>query len=168
MSKLNEIEVEIKKRLVSYSEKTLGPDKKNLTTNLTKEIKSIIGGFGHELGYTVCASGFDNFESEWLYDIVWLEKNEKGLQSVKLIVESELSRGMSHLRRDFEKLLVSNAEMRIFICFNPNQGKTIEEFKNYSKTAVNNYNQLEKGSRVVVLFWDDHYSGDFIEHLIIK
>ena len=168
MHSLNETELEIKKRLDKYSEQILGPNKKNCNTDLTYSIKEIIGSYGQELGFDVRASGLKQFKNEFLYDIVWYRSNEIGLKNVELVVESELGRGLEVIKYDFEKLLLANAKMRIMICFSYLHGDGIEDIKEFCSNAVKNYDQLEKGSRVFVLIWDDYITGEFVPHLIEK
>ncbi len=173
-NRLNEIESEIKKRLDDFSKKTLGYGKKNFNTDLTKEIKKIIGTYGESLGFKVKAGGNNNFGQEWLYDIVWYSEKEiglnniKGLSSTELVLESELGRGLGVIKEDFEKLFLSNSKMKILICFSYTKSRGIDEIKEYCTKAVINYTLLEEGSRILVLIWDDYNSGEFIPHLIIK
>lgn len=84
----------------------------------TRRIKECIGAFGHEQGYEVAAGGCNGgFESEWLFDLVWYEEDEKNrLVRIPLIVESEWNKDYRAIKYDFEKLLVGNAERRLMIC----------------------------------------------------
>lgn len=84
----------------------------------TKRIKKRIGDLGISLGYKVATGGFRNeFENEWLYDLVWYEEDNEGcLIRIPLIVESEWDKSYKGIKYDFEKLLVGNAEKRLMIC----------------------------------------------------
>jgi hypothetical protein len=135
---------------------------------VTHAIKEIIGNYGSENGFEVCASGFpDYFHNEWLYDLVWYKENEnKNLSSVELVLESEMRYGLPAIKFDFEKLLQSNSIHRIMICL---AGKTpIVDIRNYCNKAVDSYNYLKKGDKILTLIWDDFDSGKFIPHVTIK
>lgn len=74
---------------------------------------------------------------EWLYDVIWYKMGDKDqLRSVILTMESELSdRSINGIRYDFQKLLVSNAPVKVLFCMCP--AKMFPEFTKYKK-SVNN------------------------------
>lgn len=134
----------------------------------TRNIKQIIGNLGIELGFRVCASGFEDFDSEWLYDIVWFKENEKNhLSEIEMVLESEMAYGLGDIKFDFEKLLLANAPHRVMICMVGDK-LSIDDIKNYADNAVESYRYLKTGDRVLTLMWDDFNSGKFIPHLSIK
>jgi hypothetical protein len=112
-------------------------------------------------------------ESEWMFDLVWYKNNKNGyLEKTVLVLESELSdRSSKGLLYDFKKLLLSNAELRVMICFgygNNNSPQNVNEIITLFEESVKAYKNIEIGSRTLVLIWDDYNSGDIYPHLIIK
>ncbi|MHB8261990.1 MAG: hypothetical protein ACYDCN_13275 [Bacteroidia bacterium] len=136
---------------------------------ITKTLKERIGQIGKDKNYKVKLTGDGG---EWHYDMVWYQNNEKGcLENVILALESELSDRNPKGLNDFEKLLVSNAEHRVWLCFNKgnsnfpqNINAMIEKFDN----SVSAYKNLKTGSRVLVLICADYNTGAIYPHLIIK
>ena len=127
----------------------------------TSEIKKQLARLGEKSGFDICTSGFeDRYSGEWLYDLVWYKKNEnKRLQSLELVVESEWKRELSEIQYDFEKRLISNAKHRLFICqTNPDKTKELEA---YFHKALTDYNQLDQKFTVCVAILDDYISGKF-------
>ena len=143
---------------------------------LTRQIKEAVGALGEERGMCVCSSehgkrGQGNHE--WLYDLVWYKSDaSEKLLEVPFVLESELSdRSRPGLWWDFEKLLLANAEHRVFVCFNDgnyhfpdNINRLIQDFDN----SVAAYKGLAVGARVLVLIWDDYSSGEVYPHVIVK
>ncbi|HNL84608.1 MAG TPA: hypothetical protein PKO18_05155 [Chitinophagales bacterium] len=137
---------------------------------ITNKIKEYLGELGSSFGYEI-SSSFHN--QEWLYDVVWYKNNENNiLEKTILVVESELSnRSINSLKYDFEKLLLSNSDLRVMICFGQgnfnfpqNVNGIIESFNNY----VTTYQNLNSGDRILILVWDDYMTGEVYPHLIIK
>ena len=132
-----ELVTELKNVLEKMAEKSSGILKGNKTW--TQEIKRILGELGTNKGYMIATSGFrDEFESEWLYDLVWYYENEnKMLVSVPLVMESEWQSKLDAVKFDFEKLLLANAELRLMIC-QCKEWQT-EEYLDYFRKAIINY-----------------------------
>ena len=84
----------------------------------TRQIKMRIGKLGEDLSNKVAIGGFgDDFEREWLYDIVWYREDDQSrLLGLHLIVESEWDKNYKGIKYDFEKLLVGKADLRMMIC----------------------------------------------------
>jgi hypothetical protein len=83
----------------------------------TSEIFRRLGELGDRLGYKVCSTGGASpaHWNQFLYDHCWLQYDEnKCLSSVPLVLESEWSR-TKNIDGDFQKLLVSNAYLRVMI-----------------------------------------------------
>jgi len=166
-NQLDKTEKWILNSLNSFSESYFNQTNRS-SSFVTYSIKDIIGNYGINQGFQVCASGFpDYFHNEWLYDMVWYSENEnKNLVSVELVLESEMNYGLPLIKYDFEKLLLSNSKYRIMICC---AGKIpIEEIKNYINNAIINYKNLKVNDRILTLIWDDFYSGEFIPYLKVK
>lgn len=89
----------------------------------TQRIFEEIGRLGHTNGYYVCTKKSLYSEAnygEWLFDQCWLEYEEAlnpntPLLSVPLALECEWQMGVSYIKHDFEKLLVSNANLKVMI-----------------------------------------------------
>lgn len=81
----------------------------------TKRVKMELKSIGEKYGYEVRAT---NHGKEWLYDIVWVKYENNYLKQVFLACESELDttyKQMTEVLYDFEKLLASNAPLKILI-----------------------------------------------------
>ncbi|WP_153796431.1 hypothetical protein [Foetidibacter luteolus] len=114
-----------KQSLINEIEQTLIQTNQQLIKNevfgntpWTREMKKALGNLGKSRGFKICAACKDeDFETEWLYDLIWYKENLKGnLIEVPLAVESEWSMGWKHIKFDFEKLLVANATLKLMIC----------------------------------------------------
>lgn len=89
--------------------------------NWTYEIKKRLAELGKKHQYNISVGGFrDLYEPEWLYDLVWYKEEGEGetarLIEIPLIMESEWNLHFDYIKYDFEKLLVSNAPLRLMIC----------------------------------------------------
>ncbi len=133
----------------------------------TTQIKEKIGALGTEKGYEVHSTLHNK---EWMYDLLWVTKKDGLLISVNLILESELNHRPPHseLIRDFEKLLIGNAENRVMICFNEgnydlpsNMVRVIKLFNERCKI----FKKADKEIRVLVIVIDD-FNGDVVPHII--
>lgn len=165
---LKDFEKNIIEQLNKFTTENFGANKSLPSVQCTTEIKRIIGNIGQQLNYEVMAGGDNDFEGEWLYDIVWYSNNEVGFNKMILAVECEFSRGLKHIQYDFDKLLVTNAENRIMICMSLGNEPGFEKIITQCNEAINNYEMLPKGSRFLLLIWDDYHSGKFESRIIIK
>jgi hypothetical protein len=138
---------------------------------ITTRIKEVFGELGANNNYDVCSTIHDN---EWLYDLVWYTKDTSNnkLNKVILVLESELSnRKPQALLYDFNKLLLSNSDYRVFICFNAgnyNFPDNINSIIGLFEESVASYNNLSPNSRILILIWDDYTTGKLYPHLIQK
>ena len=127
-------------------------------TGITKKIKDKIGKLGYEKKYEV-ASSIHN--GEWLYDLVWFKEENEILIDVGLVLESELSdRSVKGLRFDFEKLLLANCEIKVFICMAENNynSQSVNNVKSILKESFDKFKSNEK-NRILLLIWDDFNTG---------
>jgi hypothetical protein len=118
LNNLNEIEKVLINTLDAFLKENLKMQYKG-DKKWTNRIKQLIGNLGSDMfGYKIACSGFpDEFEREWLYDIVWYCENEnKQLIDIPLVVESEWGKRYEDIKFDFEKLHVANAKHRLLIC----------------------------------------------------
>lgn len=144
---------------------------KDLVTNhsnedWTNEIKRKLSDLGEEREFDICTSGFGNaYSGEWLFDLIWYKNTNGLLNALELAVESEWKRDEDSIKYDFEKLLVTNAKYRLFIC----QVKPDEtELWSYFQKAINNYDYLSKGFSVLIAMLDDYDTGLFTYKKITK
>ena len=130
------------------------PKWNNTTKN--KEIKHKFTQEANQLkGITARSSNNDEAGGEWLYDLIWREYDSNNFTGVKLAMEIELSdmkeRGLVY---DFNKLLQSDAEYKVFVF----QQKTINETKNLFakfKLCVDNYNnKVESNFLLACWCWE--------------
>lgn len=119
----------------------------------TYHLKESLAKLGESFEYSVCTSGFKGiYQSEWLYDLVWYKEEgtypDIRLVDVPLVVEMEWSTNFDHLRYDFEKLLVANARMRLFVCnIYPDD---LKRYKLYFRDAVQKYELSRSGDRYLI------------------
>jgi len=89
----------------------------------TQLILQKIGHLGTKKGLYVCTKQGMYPEAnygEWLFDLCWLEYAEGPFEQVPLIsvplaLECEWQIGISHIKHDFEKLLLTNANLKVMI-----------------------------------------------------
>lgn len=146
------------------------PEERKKQKWLTRQIKDRVGELGVSKGMGVSSFGE---EGEWLYDLVWYRNNEAGhLRDVPLVLESEMStRSLDGLKWDFEKLLVANADHRVFICYhqgNYSFPNNINNLFSFFDTMVQTYHGLSLGERVMVLICADYHDGILYPHSIVK
>lgn len=125
----------------------------------TNNIKQTLAKLGKDEGYSVCCSGFkDIYEAEWMWDLVWYIEEGTGQEArlidVPLVAECEWNRSFTHIKYDFEKLLASNATLRLMIC--DTNEKNREFLFSYFKEAVNKYKLGKINDRYLIVFLDTH------------
>lgn len=156
------IEGAIKTALEEYSHQAIRDNYKK-DSKWTEMLVAKLGRLGVANQFKVCASGFrGEFEKEWLYDIVWynVEGHDEWLSRIPLVVECEWNKEPEEIKYDFEKLLVSNAEHRLMICYvhEANRKRIWDCFQN----CIRNYLHLVKGDRFMVAMMDyNSYRFDF-------
>ncbi len=138
---------------------------------ITQKIEEKFRDLGDQLGFESCPSSYSN---RWLFDLCWYKNNsEDCLEEVSLVLECELSdRNIRGLKYDFEKILQSNSEHKVFICMTlPKNYDNIEQaslelIEVVYQKCLNSYKRLEKGTRVLLLFINDY--DDVYHQIIIK
>lgn len=86
---------------------------------MTRQLFSALAELAGRSGYEAAYSGGKAGVHEWLYDMVWLKYDDtprKSLLEVKLALESEWNNGYEEIIRDFNKILQSRAEIKVFVC----------------------------------------------------
>ncbi|MBI4617199.1 MAG: hypothetical protein HY720_26535 [Planctomycetes bacterium] len=88
------------------------------TKRWTDHVKSAVVGLAREAGQRAYASGdCGAYGREWLYDLSWLDYSpgEKRLSRTVLVMESEWAWDKRERDRDFLKLLVARADLRVMV-----------------------------------------------------
>lgn len=154
---LSEIEAKVVELLDAQKQEFV----KVSNTHITKTIKELLQKEAEIREFEVLPNGNDG---QWLYDLIWYKNNNEGfLESIELILESELSYGLNHIKYDFEKLLQAKSKNKIMICISGNL--KIDTIKDYCQKSVDAY-QWE--NRILLLILDDHDTGNFFHFIIEK
>lgn len=116
-------------------------------------------------------SGNKFVNREWLYDLVWYEDDRNESYTIKktlLVVESEWAYKRSKdkiddkygaIKYDFQKLLLSNAELKLMIFrVSGNTKQKLIELYNYFNNAIDKYEQMESGEFLFIAFCDKEKS----------
>lgn len=125
---------------------------------------------GRDLGYKVCNSNRDiGDDSEWLYDMVWYKYREGGepqrLDRIPLVMECEWHVSISKLTEDFEKLLLANADLRVFVCNTREQDR--ETMRKYYRDSIEGYLNGHPGDLFLIATMENE-SGEFDFDPIVK
>ena len=154
MEKLNNSEATILNVISTtfdnYYKNNNAPEKKNFNgKELTNQIKQALliefDNPNRNIHFTNHNGG------EWMFDFTAFNKKDGFNNELFIALESELSdraeSDVNALKRDFNKLLVSNAKCRVFLCF-PSGGakdieKKIEKRRRYFQEVFENFHGLE-------------------------
>lgn len=151
------------------------------TTMVMERLTQLGDNKGHKVYSHSLSEGFrqksgDIFVNrEWLYDLVWYEDDSNESYTIKktlLTAESEwaykrpkdtIDDNYGAIKYDFQKLLLSNAELKLMI-FRVS-GKTKQDIKqklielyNYFNNAIDQYEQMESGEFLFIAFCDKEKS----------
>lgn len=108
---------------------------------------------------------------EWLYDFVWYDNNEFGLNNVYLVVESEWKNPWGNedycydIQYDFEKLILARSPYKLMIF----EGDNLEENSQYLDTlkkVVLNCQLTKAGDRYMFAAWDKEKQEFYFDLLI--
>jgi hypothetical protein len=154
--------------------------KRPLRTTLVKDTLTELGDkeltgkpsykvYSHGLSIHLRQSNGGKYKNtEWLYDLHWYtESSEPYLpKSLPLVVECEWNpkrKGdrevpYSGIKYDFQKLLVTNADLRLMI-FIIKKDNEIVELDKYFNKAINNYIHLVPGSKFLFIAFDERLEG---------
>jgi hypothetical protein len=140
----------------------------------TRFIKKLLIKLGHELKFKVYANRLNKEDlqeinqpfvnREWLFDIhFYTDSNEPySVESLPLVAECEWNprrKGdsivpFSGIKYDFQKLIVSNAELRLMI-FKIKKSSDLAQLETYFKNTINNYRHLENNAQFLFVAFDD-------------
>ena len=156
--------------------------KRGTKTSMVMELLTQLGDnnrhkvYSHSLSEGFRQKSGDKFVNrEWLYDLVWYEDDQKKFYTIKktlLTAESEwtyrrpkdtIDDNYGAIKYDFQKLLLSNAELKLMI-FRVS-GKTKQDIKqkliklyDYFNNAIDKYEQMESGEFLFIAFCDKEKS----------
>lgn len=147
---INEMVNLIKKCLINVCENMVS-NPFNKETSWTEEIKNSLAQLGEYKGYDICtATKGKEYQSEWLYDLVWYKEDTQGfLIDVPLVVESEWGKHLvKDIKFDFEKLLLSRSYLKLMIC--NCQEKNRDNYLQYFQKAINVCPLVTKGDLYLI------------------
>ena len=133
-------------------------DNKQGDTIKTQRVKVTLAKLGHKLNNRVYANkltddqvleignGFKN--TEWLFDIHWYTECEWEKKRPK-----DRSVNFSGIKYDFQKLLMTNALLRVMI-FRLSNNEEMYEIEAYFKSAIKCFKQLEKGAHFMFVCYN--------------
>ncbi|MDP4114530.1 MAG: hypothetical protein Q8903_00260 [Bacteroidota bacterium] len=162
-SKVCKIEEKVIEALKSIKEDIL-PYNKICITERTYIINTKLAQMGNACGYDVCVNknhcGGDH-QSEWLYDMVWYKENSDNmLIEVPLVLEMEWSRFDKDIKYDFEKLLLSNSELRVMI-FQKDSRDEVQKIGNNLIDRIKIFENKNKADKYLLIGMDTTGDGAF-------
>ncbi len=165
----NDLAKEIIERLAANLSTSFYLEGRRLRTTKLFEALTLMGD---EKGYKVYSHSLSKefrgkypwfVNREWLYDLLWYtEDNEEGYCPLDfpLIVESEWEKkrredktGDKHsaIKYDFQKLLLSNAGLRLMI-FQISKEDELNHLSEYFNNAITKYTPLKRGEFLFIAF----------------
>ena len=132
-------------------------------TKKNKEIKERFSHEGLKISGIKPRSSADRKAREWLYDLIWREfDSDKNFIGVKLAMEIELSdmkeRGLVY---DYNKLLQSDSEYKIFVFQQKSKDQTEQIFRKLASCSEIYKNKAESSTLLCCWCWD---TGTFLFH----
>lgn len=122
------------------------------TDGWTRAVYQSLLDLGHALGFKVCVSRLPADSPEWLFDVVWYTTRNnielERLDDIPLVMECEWNQAPVKIAEDFEKLLSSNAPLKVMICYP--KPAAFENILEYFRDSVANYKQRRIGDRFLV------------------
>jgi hypothetical protein len=122
----------------------------NSKVELTERVKKALSGIGNDLGLSVYG------DAEWaesLYDQCWRkEDDDERIQEMPLAMECEWAQGYGALLGDFQKLVVSRANHRVFIC-SPGATEVWNRCVDYLTEQIQFYSGTEEDDRYLFGRW---------------
>ena len=119
------------------------------------KLKKALHSYAESIGCQLSGGGFgEEYETERLYGLLLYSRDiVSRLQSVELVLETELTTGVASIRYPFEKLLLANARHRILVC----RGWKLDpkDVIAYCNAAFKAHKHLQLADRLLVIFADD-------------
>jgi hypothetical protein len=129
----------------------------------TRMVKNAVGRLGSNEKFQVYHS---EKNCEWLYDVCWCQESGKDgwdLDEMSLALESEFGQTKNDLLWDFQKLLVSRANHREFLCtLNKEQWNILTDCV---ERQVQHYRGTQVGDRYLLGNWESDWNWTF--HLYV-
>lgn len=140
----------------------VSPDQLELPSWWTRQTMIALCGWGLRKGFHVCASKMKDeadmielaqkcggkIQGEWLNDFTCLDHNDDGwLKRIPLVAESEWNDKKDEIEKDFKRLLVARADVRVMV-FNGNRYRTDESRSSQGKTSIES-GGLEKFTKYI-------------------
>lgn len=135
---------------------------------INKQVKIRLGDIAITNNLEVASS---EHNGEWLYDLVFYKKVGANLQDILLTMEVELSdRTEKGLKFDFEKLLFSTANHRIFLCLAQSNchEDSILNVRSILEKSYNTFNSNKNPNPITLMIWDDYNTGEIYVDQLIK
>ncbi|RZK10502.1 MAG: hypothetical protein EOO46_10530 [Flavobacterium sp.] len=134
------------------------------STNWTSTIKEVLSNLGYLFDCT-SSSHYDG--GEWLFDLIWFTKNERGnFDRLVLAMESEWYMEWHHIKYDFDKLLTTNAIHKLMICQSTLSKKN--ELLNNFQTSINDYLLGPKEERFLISIYNSDDETEFWHYVITR
>ena len=150
-------------------------------TRLIKETLTLLGHqklpekkqykvYSHGLSQELCQEHGGEFKNvEWLYDLHWYTEvpgEDFMTNELPLVVECEWNPRFRNdpripyggIKYDFQKLLVTNAELRLMI-FIIKKDCDLERLDDYFEKAIDNYQHLRKDAKFLFVAYDEQIKG---------
>ena len=138
------------------------------TNGWTRAVYQSLLDLGHALGFKVCVSRLPADSPEWLFDVVWYTTRNNSelerLEDIPMVMECEWNRHPEKIAEDFEKLLSSNAPLKVMICY-PRLDAIVHMLE-YFRDSIANYKQRRVGDKFLIGTLDDE-NKDLIFNTII-
>lgn len=123
----------------------------------TDSIKRALSDIGRDLGFKTATAGWQRVgadDGEWLYDLVWYEDRDSWmLKRVPLVMESEWSPKSDDQKRDFQKLLVAKAAIKLWI-FQADTDASIEQHLNWCREQIDSFDMKLPSERYLLAGYD--------------
>ena len=132
----------------------------------TDGIYRTLAELGRQQGFKAACTPHGD-EREWLYDVIWYQESGTGLDlrllSLPMVAECEWN--PYGIGDDFEKLLVANADTRLFVCC-PRETHW-PELRQYFEESIQGFRQNRPGDRYIIA-WIRLDHGDPHFDLFVK
>src|SRR5438132_7623013 len=117
----NDVERLVRDALLNVEKRCTDIPTKN--TKWTRQIKDELQRAAESINAQTCDTGCQ--KPEWLYDVCWLKHGPADeLAEVMLVVESEWKRDKHSFWRDFRKLIIARATLRVMIMETTDESQT--------------------------------------------
>jgi hypothetical protein len=160
---ISQIEEAVIEALKSITEEIL-PYNKICITERTYIINTKLAQIGNAYGYDVCVNKNHcdgDHQREWLYDMVWYKENSDNmLIEVPFVLEMEWSNFDKEIKYDFEKLLISNSELRVMI-FQKKSKDEVYRIINEMIDRINVFKNKNEADKYLLIGMDISGDGAF-------